>query len=97
MTWEECVGQGWERDRIANDRFWELFEEEKTKGHSVGEAARRVCCITNAGKLELSRKRDAGEISEDSYIDGVAVLIRIGVEASRMWNWERSKALRPSA
>jgi hypothetical protein len=97
MTWTECVEQGWERDRVANDRFWELFEQEKANGHSVDEAARRVCCITNAEKLELEHRRDAGEISEDEYIDGTAILIRIGVEASRTWNWEQAKVLRASA
>ena len=86
MSWEQC----WEYDRIANERFWGLFDAEKAEGHSDGEGARRVLCGANAEKLNLSHKRDAGEIGDDEYIDAMSIAQRVAVQACRLWDRERA-------
>jgi hypothetical protein len=89
MSWEKV----WERDNLANNAFWSRFDQEKAAGHSDEEAARRVLCGTHAKRQELTYKLDTGAISDSYYIDETAIETQIAVQACRMWDHERRKAL----
>ena len=89
MSWEKV----WERDNLANDAFWDRFDQEKASGRSDEEAARRVLCGTHTRRQELTRKLEAEVISDSTYIDETAIETRIAVMACSMWDHERRKAL----
>ena len=81
-----------EQNRLATNAFWNLFERQKASGFNDEEAARRVCCIANARKMELTRKHEAGGISDDEYLDETALAIWVSVRAVSRWDYERNKA-----
>jgi Fe-S-cluster containining protein len=88
-TWADCIEQGWECERIANEKFWALFDEEKAKGHSDGEAARRVLCYADTERRRVSHAFHTDGMGFDEYSDGMKVLTRVAVQACSFWDKER--------
>ena len=75
----------------ADWRFNFIFEQEKKDGHDDREAARRVHCDIHAERLRFKKMREAKEISEDCYIDGMRILSHMGIAACQVYDRENQK------
>jgi protein-disulfide isomerase-like protein with CxxC motif len=85
-TWLESLKHDREIEETAGRHFQILFDWEKAKGYSDGEAARRVICTVNTEKDRTTKVFHKEKITCEAFADEMHTLNRIYDFAADVWN-----------
>jgi hypothetical protein len=66
--------------------FQSLFDEERAKGYSEGESARRVICQVHAEKNKITKRFHAGMLTCEEFAEAIHIQHWIYKFAADIWN-----------